>query len=113
MVIYRKQVSEPWFSLLKLKIKKVEGRLNTGDFCNIKIGDFFMFINNENRIFKYFIIEVLDIKHYINFHSYLENEKLERCLPSITNINDGLNIYYKYYTKSDEEKYGVKAFIFG
>lgn len=40
MSIYQKNLSEPWFSLIKLKIKTVEGRLNKGDFAIINIGDF-------------------------------------------------------------------------
>ena len=31
MTTYTKHVSEPWFSLIKLGIKKCEGRLNKGD----------------------------------------------------------------------------------
>ena len=33
---YRKHLSEPWFSLIKLGIKTVEGRLNKGVFSKIK-----------------------------------------------------------------------------
>jgi ASC-1-like (ASCH) protein len=47
MSIYEKNLSEPWFSLIKLRIKKVEGRLNKGDFANMNIGDFILFTNNE------------------------------------------------------------------
>jgi hypothetical protein len=43
MSIYEKNLSEPWFSLIKLKIKTVEGRLNKGDFANMNIGDFILF----------------------------------------------------------------------
>ena len=37
--LVEKKLSEPWFSLIKLKIKKVEGRLNKGDFANMNIAD--------------------------------------------------------------------------
>jgi hypothetical protein len=37
MFIYEKNLSEPWFSLIKLRIKKVEGRLNKGDFANMNL----------------------------------------------------------------------------
>lgn len=47
MSIYEKNLSEPWFSLIKLKIKTVEGRLNKGDFANMNIGDSIVFTNNE------------------------------------------------------------------
>ena len=48
MTTYYKNVSEPWFSLLKLKIKSVEGRLNKGEFSKMKIGDIIEFSNEEN-----------------------------------------------------------------
>ena len=57
MSIYEKNLSEPWFSLIKLKIKKVEGRLNKGDFANMNIGDFILFTNNEVT----YVIDIDDI----------------------------------------------------
>ena len=47
MTIYYKNISEPWFSLIKLKIKSVEGRLNKGEFSKMKIGDIIEFSNEE------------------------------------------------------------------
>ena len=35
-MIYEKNLSEPWFSLIKLGLKTVEGRLNKGDFKELK-----------------------------------------------------------------------------
>jgi len=110
--IYEKNLSEPWFSLIKLGIKKVEGRLNKGDFANMNIGDVILFINNELGFERKFTIEIKDIACYDSFHLYLEKETLERCLPGIDNIEDGLNVYYKYYKRSDELEYKIKAFIF-
>ena len=36
MIKYTKNISEPWFSLIKLGIKKCEGRLKKGDFDEMK-----------------------------------------------------------------------------
>jgi ASC-1-like (ASCH) protein len=112
MSIYKKNLSEPWFSLIKLGIKDVEGRLNKGDFANMNIGDFILFTNNELGFERKFKIVIKNISYYDNFQTYLENETLERCLPCIDNIEDGLNVYYKYYKKSDELEYKIKAFTF-
>ena len=46
MTEYTKHLSEPWFSLIKLGIKKCEGRLKKGDFAEIKKGDYIISINN-------------------------------------------------------------------
>lgn len=36
---YLEHVSEPWFSLILLGLKTVEGRLNKGRFHDMKEGD--------------------------------------------------------------------------
>lgn len=112
MSIYEKEVKEPWFSLIKLGNKKVEGRLNKGDFANMKVGDFILFTNTELGFERKCVMEIKNIAYYDNFQMYLENETLERCLPGINNIEEGVKIYYKYYKKSNELAYKIKAFIF-
>ena len=107
-MIYKKHLSEPWFSLIKLKLKKCEGRLNKGDFAKMNKGDMIEFFNDDfgNRKFK---CKITSIHYYKNFRSYLENETLEKCLPGIDTIKDGLNVYYKYFSKEKEKEYGIVA----
>lgn len=112
MSIYEKNLSEPWFSLIHCGKKKVEGRLNKGDFANMNIGDFIVFTNNELGFERKFKIRIKNISYYDNFEIYLEKETLDRCLPTVYNIEDGLKVYYKYYSKSDELEYKIKAFTF-
>ena len=38
------------------------------------------------------------------FRSYLNHEGLDKSLPSISSIDDGLKIYHIYYTLQDEKK---------
>jgi len=78
----------------------------------MKIGDTIISTNIKLDFERKFENKIKDIRCYDNSQLYLESETLEKCLPSINNIEDGLNIYYKYYTKSDELKYKIKAFIF-
>jgi len=110
MSIYEKTVSEPWFTLLKLKIKTVEGRLNKGDFLNMKIGDIIIFTNVELGFLRKFQIEIKQITIYNNFETYLESETLCRCLPGIDTIEEGLQVYHRYYQKTDQ--YKIMAFHF-
>lgn len=112
MSVFEKNLSEPWFSLVKLNIKSVEGRLNKGDFANMTVGDYIIFTNNELGFERKFTVEISKINCFDNFEEYLGNETLERCLPGIDNMEDGLNVYYKYYTKEDEMKYKIKSFTF-
>jgi ASC-1-like (ASCH) protein len=112
MTIYKKKLSEPWFSLIHCGVKKVEGRLNKGDFNKMNIGDIIIFTNNELGFPRKFKITIKYISYYANFQLYLEEETLQLCLPTIYNIEDGLKVYYKYFKKSDEIEYGIKAFTF-
>jgi len=112
MTIYEKNLSEPWFSLIQLKCKTVEGRLNKGDFANMKVGDIIIFANNELGFERKFEAKIKEINNYDNFEQYLQTETLAKCLPTIGNIEDGLKVYYKYYSQEDEEKYKIRAFKF-
>ena len=46
---------------------------------------------------------------YESFKDYLEIEGLNKCLPSIPTIEQGLDVYYKYYKKEDEKEFGIIA----
>ena len=109
---YVESLSEPWFTLVKIGIKTVEGRLNKGRFANMNIGDIFVFTNNEFIFERKFKIRIKNISYHKDFQTYLETETLEKCLPGIDTVDDGLHIYYTYYTQIDESKYTIKAFHF-
>jgi len=36
--------------------------------------------------------------------NYLENKKLEKCLPGIDTIEEGIKIYHNFYSVNDENK---------
>ena len=109
MTTYTKHLSEPWFSLIKIGAKKCEGRLHKGDFSLMKKGDIIIFENNDLDFARSFHCEITSICSYTSFKNYLESETLEKCLPGIDTIEEGVNVYYKYY-KEDEKKYPINAF---
>ncbi len=109
--IYKKHLSEPWFSLLAVGCKTVEGRLHHEDWEKMKEGDIIVWYNLDftpiiDREFQTIITRKTT---YHNFNIYLHREELQKVLPSIKNIEDGLKIYYMYYTPEDEKKFGVVA----
>lgn len=109
MKIITKNVSEPWFSLIKLGIKSVEGRLNKGDFKDLRINDIIIWTNNDLGFYQEFKTKIIGKKNYDTFENYLLNEGLDKCLPGIKNIEDGLKVYFKYYTKQQEKEFGILA----
>ncbi len=104
-----KNVSEPWFSLIKLNLKTIEGRLNKGDFKDLRIDDIIIWTNDDLGFYREFKTKIIHKKNYDTFEDYLLNEGLDKCLPGIENIEDGLKVYFKYYTKQQEKEFGILA----
>jgi len=98
-------VSEPWFSYISNKKKTIEGRLNKGKFSELRKNDIIQFINNSNSV----TVKIRKIKKYSSFQEYLTQEGLKRTLPGIKSINEGVNIYHKFYSIEDENNYGILA----
>lgn len=105
-VNYEKNVSEPWFSLIALGCKTIEGRLDTGDFAKMRPGDTITFQSGPTQKV---VVRITDTKHYSSFRDYLGGETLARALPTIANIDDGVEIYRQYYSEKDEKEHGVVA----
>jgi ASC-1-like (ASCH) protein len=100
MTEYNKDISEPWFSFIKYGIKTVEGRLNKGDWQNMKIDDFIIF-NNKIKVL------IVKINEYDSFEEYLKEEGLYNCLPDIQSIEEGIAIYNNIYPNNIHK---IKAF---
>ena len=105
---YTEHVSEPWFTLISLGLKTIEGRKNKGKFKEMQIGDLITLVNNDfmERKTKTKIVRKTE---YITFQEYLETEGLNNCLPGMPTIEHGLSVYFKYFTKEDEATFGVIA----
>lgn len=107
--IFNKELSEPWFSLMKLGLKTCEGRLKKGIFADIKPGDIIHFYNNDFGFRRHIKMEVKCINYHNTFNEYLTKEGAQFCLPGIENVKEGMDIYYNYYSLENEKKYGVVA----
>lgn len=97
MVEYTKHLSEPWFTLIQLKKKTVEGRLCKDDFAAMKPGDFITFTNNDFGFERKIKVKVTRTTIYNTFRDYLEAENIEKCLPGIKDIDQGIQVYSKYF----------------
>ncbi len=106
---YVKDVQEPWFTLIALGLKTVEGRLNKGSFKDMKVGDTVLWTNQQQNFKREILTRISRITKYMGFEDYLQTETLPKCLPGILNIEQGLQVYYKYFSKEDESQYGVLA----
>ncbi|KAL5851238.1 hypothetical protein ACOSQ3_006356 [Xanthoceras sorbifolium] len=95
-------VDEPFFSLIKDGVKTVEGRCAVGDYN--RIGSGAMILLN-----KCMLLEVQCVRHYASFLEMLEAENLEKVLPGVQTIEEGVRIYRKFYVEEKERSNGVLA----
>jgi len=110
MPTYTENVSEPWFSLISLGLKTVEGRRNKGRFKDMRVGETIEWVNDDFKR-RTVMTEIIGKNEYSTFEEYLLAERLDRCLPGIKTIEDGRAVYYKYFTKEDEQEFGVVAIL--
>jgi ASC-1-like (ASCH) protein len=109
-MIFEKSLKQNWFDLIKSGLKTVEGRLNKGDFANIKPGDLIHFYSNKDTN-KSDLVKtlVVSIKEYNTFREMITKERLKYVLPGIKTINDGVLIYDSIYPKEIQQNYKVLA----
>lgn len=98
-------VQQPYFDDIKNGQKVIEGRLNKGKYASFKEGQVLKIKCGNKFIAAY----ILDVRNYKTFWQYLWYEGLAKTLPGITNTKDGCDVYYQFYTREQEEKYGVVA----
>jgi ASC-1-like (ASCH) protein len=107
--LFRKHLSEPWFSLIMIDCKTIEGRLNQGDWEEMREGDKIDFYNEDFGFKRGYRAVIVSKKNYPSFETYLRSEGLHKTLPSIQKIEDGLKIYRLFYKPEEEIKSGVVA----
>ena len=96
-------MQEPYKTFVLKGIKTVEGRLNKGKFARIKIGDV---IEIETEDIKF---DVIEKNVYSSFREMLKVEGIENVISDKDNIDDAVNVYYRFYTKAQEKKFKVVA----
>lgn len=107
--LFRKHLSEPWFSLIMIDSKTIEGRLNQGDWAEMREGDKIDFYNEDFGFKREFRTLIVSKKVYPSFETYLRSEGLHKTLPSIQKLEDGLKVYQFFYKPEEEMKSGVVA----
>jgi len=105
---YVENLSEPWFTLISLGLKTVEGRKNRGKFKEMKVGDVVKW-TNDNFLKRQILTKITGKAEYKTFAEYLETEGLDKCLPGMPTLEHGLSVYFKYFTKEEEAEFGVVA----
>lgn len=107
--ILRKNVQDPWFTHIKNGDKRVEGRLNKSWVATLQRMDRIIWNNSDQRVSTI----VKDIKSYASFREMIEKEGIQNVLPGVKSIEEGVKVYRKFYSESDEKKFGVVGIHLG
>ena len=64
---------------------------------------------NEDFDYRQVKVKVVRIKKYKTFKTYIQRETLTNCLPGFNRIEEGLKVYFKYFTQKQEKKHQIIA----
>ncbi len=97
--------------------KTIEGRLNKGKFADYAVGDHVLLRRDIRSASGQLIdgdlpeieVKILALRHYASFGDMVISEGHTRVIPSATSDHEAALEYDKYYTKNDQEQFGVIA----
>lgn len=114
MTTWHKQISNPsdtpWLDWIEEGIKVYEGRLNKGDWSNMKVGDTIIFTTTEWDYNKSGVkVEITKINQYDTFGDAFRKHGCRLVpIPGVSS-NQVDNLYSRYFPMVDVLRYGVLA----
>ncbi len=100
--VHHMGLEEEYLELIKEGKKTVEGRVKDDKRVRIKPGDKILF---NRRL----LVEVVDVREYDSFEEMLREEGLENVLPNVDSIEEGVEVYRRFYSSGKEKMFGVLA----
>jgi len=99
-------VSDRWFRAVEQGLKQYEGRRWTLKIAHLKPGDTLVFrhLDNQNRTVKR---AVKGVHLFQTFEQALLCLPLDKVLPGVETIEEGIAIYCKFVTLETQKKDGV------
>lgn len=107
LTTYHNHRAEPYFTFLKNGQKTIEGRIKKGWYRFVKPGDHIIVYNEEETE----SVEVLvkGVRAYASIREMLEQEPFKKLLPDVETIEQGVEVYKRFYTDEQQQKFGVVA----
>ena len=106
--MFRMMLDEPYFSQIKRGEKTIEGRLSTPERSHIQTGDTILFTKSSDSK-DTFVQSVATVRQYPSFHDMLSKENLASVLPGVVSVEEGVQVYRRFYSASAESAAGVLA----
>ena len=104
---YHNHRAEPYFTFLKNGQKTIEGRIRKGKYADIREGDEIVVYNDKETDSVETIVK--RVTTYQSIEEMLTKEPINKLLPDVTTIEEGVCVYRKFYTPEEEKKFGVVA----
>ena len=114
-----RHLCDPWLNFIAKKGKGIYARPYAHDVRGLKKGDYITFVNESSNIIRVITVKITDIEHFISFEEYLHAVISDsKCsyltnsykdLDSIKSVEEGIVLYREFYSKEDEQTYGVVA----
>lgn len=98
-------VVSKWFKFIASGEKTIEGRLNKGQFANFKIGDKIQINEKDGKTSV--VVEIKKINKFKSLKEYLTFEGLEKTLPTVKTIDEGIAVYREFYSEEKEKEFSV------
>ena len=102
MATFNIHCDDPWFTYIRQGTKPVEGRKATHTYKKIGVDDFINFSNGTDS----FKALVTEIREYDSLEDYLKDVSLEKALPGVKTLQEGLDIYYQWSSEEKIRQYG-------
>ena len=110
MAEHHMSISSPWAEFILSGEKIFEGRRVTDKTLAIKVDDYIVFSHKTNLSFPPFRKRVVGIRNYPSFEVALKDLGLDRTLPGVKTIQEGIDIYAEYVSLKTQQKEGIFMF---
>lgn len=104
---YHNHRSEPYFTFLKNGQKTIEGRIRKGWYRNVQSGDEIVVYNDEETDSIETIVK--RVTKYQSIKNMLTHEPINKLLPDVETVDQGIKVYRRFYTSQQERQFGVVA----
>ena len=103
---YIMKLNPKYFEFMKNGTKRLEIRLNDEKRKNLKIGDVIVF-QKEPELKEELYTQIVNLRVKRNFKELIENLEISEYSDKSESEQNFLHDLHKFYTKEQEEKYGV------
>lgn len=88
-------VEDPWLTHIYNSEKTVEGRMYTGKWTKLALGDRIEVKSRSSDLSFIVVVDRLTVYH--SLEDFLENEDLDQVLPGVNTIEEAIEVYHQYY----------------